>query len=417
MLYSKDTLNKINNIFRCIMDNPNEITAELNSLKEVLETSITPNHTISTIKTSKPSSPFLSLAIPDKYIVPFNDIQSCKSYNVDIDLSLLVNHKVHGTTPEMYTAWLLHEIFHNILTTTTMTRFKMLLMSNVKPDMIRFYQTEIMKPVGTYIWLDIFSRTVKDIIKPHNIAWGADQELVNLDIHEDWNLALTLFLKNNGGNIQLLSMDQMEREDRSSLALTNHLIKEHNAIGREFVYSSDRKRKFNSLRKYVIKLMGSSLFASAFENDYKNLFNMAEDRASVISEKYINSKINDNLILKENASEFGVEGIDYQILSEGIIFNRDFNYPKYLKKIDEIRYEMEDVRDIDMKLDLMYRLRDIKVKLDKHLENNPKDEECSAMLEDVVDLLSKLSKITPTRNKKSWGVWIAQDAVPPGYEG
>lgn len=321
-----------------------------------------------------------------------------KNYVVEIQQELL-----DILTPEELTAYLLHDISHNILTATVLERLKMGIfksckMSNTKVVDI-MYNMDI--PMRDLVIVDIANRTYKEPIVSGTDMYEPDRLLVDLGIEDFFNKALFKMTV----DVDYLNVSNSEYQDIADVYITSKLIK----MVREKL--KDITKTYNELKAYIIN-----------SYDTKVLTIFPHINANV-SEEQFGEKVSTIETMKpyelERLQEGVIQGIrtkssDYQptIFLEAVFNQKRPSASALQKELDIINFKMSSLESNYERLSVLDRIYDNIFTLEKYIEENPDDIQTKDFLTKFTLLTSILKDIKIT--KKQYGIFYE---VPPGYEG
>lgn len=406
----KSIVDNIYKIFKTIQDKPLRLKELLPLLKEELN-NLTPNNKCLGIVTSRPGNdPFYAIVIPVKYECLKNFKNVPTDYYVDLDLNSVLRAKeLGGVSAGEITAWLLHEICHNILTSTAKIRLQKLLYNANNEQIEDKYMKMLKDDTTSFFWCDIHSRTYKEFITG-DILFEADRALMLCDIVDEWNSILRTYIDAKGGNDDIISIERAEDADKGALKLLNTVIRENYTV-RDMAYGADIQM-MNRLKEYVSKNVGSKLIRKflSFEQD-KNPY-------VEFDECDVNKKFDDSCLQAFNTDKSdSTASYDLDPIHESSspLRTNKIDYNSLDRRLDRINFELEDVRFVDDKISIGVEIRDLERKIDKLLDKYHGDEILLEMKSRLIDMMNDLKEIK--LHRKQYGVFINPESIPEGYEG
>lgn len=303
----------------------------------------------------------------DKYYIaiipiiePSTKLLSTEKFNefdVDINLSSFITSYNNGLTVDELVAWFMHELFANVITDTTLLRFKRMLVKIYDINNSNILYT--VKSIGTLLNFGIFSRTKKDFIENSVTRTAVSDFIMQYELNDSWDNALRKYIRMSGGSYDILMDSNIEHLDKNQFMQFNKLARKYGTKSIRYA-TSDYDRYIN----YVISLTGSELIKYYALKEPANLllFN-EEDQYNIF---------NDNKIMMESSSEY-----DQPISTQIEMLNIDFN----------------NIRNDSDKLLMAARIRDLVIKINEALENNPTDDHYQLMYDKVMNMGENLSKI------------------------
>jgi hypothetical protein len=398
----RDYIDKIKQLFDMMKARP-ERQDELDLMLIELLKQITRDNKCLGILHSRPSNDsFILSVVPLKYELITNTKNVPTGYYIDMDLNAIQRRKeLGGLSSSELTAWLIHELAHNILTSTTRLRIQMLVLSATGENNRNSYPKVFRSDISSYFWWDIHNRTYKEMVTEAGIKYEADRLLLELGINDDWNSALSKYIDGIGGNSFHVSEEYNDRLDKAAVKMLNELIRE-NFTNRKMAYSTDIAR-MGRIKKYVSQNKTSTLLTK--------MLNLEENPMSSLPTDEVKSfVVFDDSLLNHNIKQYDDEP---EALNESIL-PTFFNYNHMLRSIDKVRFEMEDIRTIDDKISIMFEIRDYLEKVEREMKRKPNDENLKDLKAALELMLVDLKKLKI--KQREFGVWV-QGTMPVGYEG
>lgn len=265
------------------------------------------------------------------------------TYNIDIDMSALQK----GINPDEMTAWIMHDLFANIMTDETLLRFKKLIVSHYDTN-----NRSVMDSLSTYgrlLWIGVFSRTKKDYYVDDD---STEKSYVNmlldqLNLGESWNSALAKYICNNDLTTSALSENYLIQKDKTQLREFNELAR---------MYTSYRVQYNNgdyaTFIKYIIATTKSELI--------KYYCEQKPDQIIAFKEKDVYNIFDDRRLLLENVDSDEI-GLANKTVDAAVEINAEFN---------DLNLEFGAIESASDKINYCIRIKDFVNKLSKILESS-----------------------------------------------
>lgn len=301
-------------------------------------------------------------------------VNSISEYDIDIDLDSFINkHNKNGFDSEELIAWLLHELYANVMTDETLLRYKKLL--------IKYYDTnnssimDTVRSLGRLLWIGIFSRTKKEYINED--ADMSSMSLVNMtlftnELADSWNSALAKYVCNNDASYNILTDKYIDRMDRTQLREFNTLARKYSSYVLKY-----NNTDYSTMIKYIINTSNSELIKHYCEKE--------PDQMIIFKERDVYNIFNDRKLLLENADQ----------TRANISLMKNISAAELQNMYTEYEIDINNVETASDKILLAVKLKDLITKLsEKILETELSDKEILSLLrEKSMMLLDKLNKI------------------------
>lgn len=371
-------VNEMGNIFYTLFKHPERDEEISEIIKETLNNEFLNKYDIGCkkvfISKGNDSNPYVISVIPT---MPNNNILNhkfLKTYDIDIDFDNFIDtHNYNGFNAEELSAWLIHEIAANLITDTTLLRYKKLL--------IKYYDTNnssIMNTIsslGILLWIGIFSRTKKEFVEETNIGGEVDAILQTYDVIDDWNNALMKYVCNIGGTYEALSDEYILRMDKTHLRKFNELARKYSAYVIKY-----NNTDYSTMAKYLISTTNSKLIKYYIEKEPQQMV--------IFKEKDVYNLFDDRKLLLEDAEneKNGTDKID--------LF-KEKTAAEIVNEYNELELDVNNVTCMSDKLLVSVRLKDLLTAINKRLlEDNTNYSDPSSLSfirEKVNELIHKLN--------------------------
>lgn len=364
-------MKSIEKLFYSLRNHPERCSEIAELIKQTLNTEFTNiNCNRVFISNGNDCSPFIINVIPNMPKTNILTVKNIFEYDIDIDLdSFITTNNYNGMTCSELVAWLYHELLANVITDETLLRYKKLL--------IKYYDTnnnsvmDAIKTFGRLLWIGIFSRTEKDYISENSISSGVNNMISEMNMDDDWNIALAKYICLMGGDSSIITNDYVERMDKTQLREFNKLARKYASY--VFKYNNT---DYSTMIKYIISTTNSKLVKYYCEKEPEQLI--------MFKEKDVYNIFDDRKLLLENVEEIKLD----PMLRTTITANELQN------KYDEYVLSMSDVKTASDKIKLGSQIHDLIKKLsDKMMEAKYDTEGLNLLREKCNMLLSKLDKI------------------------
>lgn len=395
-MLSKYTFNAVSHLFSDVKEY--KVYENLEKIKELLNNQITSIKCIDIgINNSSRADAFYGLIVfPLFERNRISGEMEIKSYVIEIQKQL-----VDLLSPNELTAYLFHDISHNVLTMTVLERLKMAIHKACKMTDMKmvdiFYNMD--NHIRDLIVLDISNRTYKDPIMPYTDMYEPDRLIDDLEVHEYYNSAIE-----KTANLDVDDSSNPENQNISDTYIASKVIK----MVREKLKGI--QRTYNELRNYISMMYDTKVFEM-----YPSI-NIS------VSEEVFGERISSIETLKPYDLQMLHEGVINAItkkqdscaasLLESFFKEKRPSVSSLQKELDILSFKMETVGSNYERLAILDRIYDNIFSLERYLDKNPDDETISSYLKKFINLTSILKDVKIS--KRRYGVFVE---VPPGYEG
>ena len=306
--------------------------------------------------------------------------------------------------PNEVAAMIIHDISHNILTTTVSERimaavFKACSMTHTKIVEIIHNITPQMYNLAV---VDIANRTYKAPVVPGTDMYEPDRLLVDMEITDDWNSALKKVSSLDVNNLTLDTSIKIGDEYTGS-----KIVKMIQEKVRKVTYT------YNALVNYIGGMYDTSVltyypsfeFVSSdklFGEDVSGIERLKPFEQKMLTESTIHNMIRH---MKDSAAT---------LLIESSISGKDYGMARSVlqKEFDVIQFKMDELSSNYERLALLETIYNNIFAIEKYLDKFPDNSTAKEFLTKFIKLTSTLkdTKISPKR----YDVFVE---VPAGYEG
>lgn len=329
------------------LNNSNEIQNEMSllikdNLNEVFGEKIKCNRVF--ISQGNGTDPYFISVIPKKPASKILKTKFLEEYDIDIDLSSFIsNYNKKGLTAKEMVAWLLHELFANVLTDDTLIRFKKLI--------VKYYDTKestILDTIDTYgmmLWIGVFSRTRK-IFSKDDTTDKVTILLKQYDISDDWDSALTKYISSMGGDISKLTEEYTNNMDKIQLRKFNELARKYSSYSLKY-----NNAEYSTMINYLINTTKSELI--------KHYLSKEPTSVPVHPEKMVYVLFDDTKILYESVGEESSE----------VDLYKEINASQILKNMELLKQEVNNIESESDKLLAIAKLKELSRLVDSKYED------------------------------------------------
>lgn len=355
-------------------DRSNEISVVL---KDTLNKYF-PNATCSRVFVSKANdcNPYVVSVIPYMPVGNILETDLLTKYDVDIDLNSFSGVHRNGCFDLCeIVAWFMHELYSNILTDTTLIRYKKLL--------IKYYDTKnssimnTIKSFGLLHRIGIFSRTEKEYINGSDNESVISKILTELGLQNEWNSALAKYVCAMGGSNSIITKEYVDRVDRSQLRSFNELARKYSTYVLHY-----NNTDYETMIKYIVGATGSELIKFYCEKEPKRIIAFEE---------------------KDSFNIFDDRKLVRDTDTEDITYMMEKTSSELYNEFESIKLNYESVDTISDKLLYIVKLKDlyrqVSTKLEFAKEKDDSIEYLSMLKENITAYIDKLKKLDIDESK------------------
>jgi hypothetical protein len=396
---NKYTFSFIANLFEDLKADPSSDDAAM-KIKNLLNNEINYVQCLAlVINNSTKADAYYGMIVYPKIILDQDKGMKIESYVIEIQKQML-----DILTGQELAAMLIHDIGHNILTTTVIERLKYAVynickMTHSKIIDILYNTDGKMRDLAV---LDIANRTYKERVVRDLDIFEADRILIDMDIEDFFNSALD---KINAGVVNGEDMSNPESQNLADTYIANIILKmvreKYRGLSNTYNYHKfyvDNKYDTKVLKLYPhidIKLEEEIYGEKVSEIEFMKPYELA--------------------MLKESTTEFikskkGTKNASYII--ESIFKPSRPSITALQKELDVITFKAQSIGTNYERLALLDRIYDNIFILEKYLEYRPDDEAVQTYYKKFIDLPIMLKDLKPT--KKQYQVFVE---YPEGYVG
>lgn len=300
---------------------------------------------------------------------------------------------------------IIHDISHNILTTTVAERFKLAIYKACRMTNTKI--VEIIHNIETRMYniaiLDISNRTYKDILVPGLDLYEPDRILVDMNIWKQWNSALEKIKT----NLQQDNLSNPDYQETADLHIGLKIVKMVQEKIREISSTYDQ------LLSYVMAMYDTKIFTYYPAIVAKITYDIyGEDVSGTeplkpLELQFLHEHTVDHIRLKGNS-------MAATILESVFDKPGQISYSALQKEFDIINFKMDAISSNYERLAILDRIYDNIFALEKYINKNSNYDmtEPRKYLEKFIKLTSILKDAKVA--KKRYDIFIE---VPPGYEG
>jgi hypothetical protein len=303
-------------------------------------------------------------------------------------------------------ALIIHDISHNVLTSTVGERLKLALLKACRITSSKVVTTgfNLDRKMVDLAALDIANRTFKTPLVPGTEMYEPDRLLIDLGIEEDFNDALTKM-----ASIDYLNLSMADNETIADANMGLHLVKMVREKARKVTRAYDElmfylqaqydTKVFNAFPRLDLMVKEDRFGAEVLEEEDLRPFEhrLLDETATTKLRKQTDSLASTILEAADSGSQFGNKRISYSALQ---------------RELDILNFKIDGLASNYERLAVLDRIYDNIFALEKYLDKNPKDTIVWDYLKKFVAMtgILKDTKIA----KRKYGVFVE---VPDGYEG
>lgn len=311
--------------------------------------------------------------------------------------------------PTELAALLIHDISHNILTNTVSERLNLAIIKACRATSMKIVLVKhnIDRQMLGLAVLDIANRTLKAPVVPGTDMYEADRILVDLEITDAFNSALTKMV-----DIDYLNLSMSENESVGDDHIALRLVKMAKETPRRV------NRTYEWLRSYLTLQYDTKVFDQFPDVHFKKVKDefgaevLHDETLTTIDVRYLEERAVEKIKRRGNAcAKMIMEAASAPVGSNPFGSGR-ISYSAMQKELDVINFKMDSITSNYERLALLDRIYDNIFSLEKYLEKNPNDKNVWDIMNKFIDMTSVLkdAKIS----KRKYGVFVE---VPAGYEG
>lgn len=319
------------------------------------------------------SDPYAITVIPNLPTGNILDYKNILKYDIDIDIDSFINsHNYNGLTEDELIAWMLHELFANVVTNETLLRFQKLIIKYYDVNNASVLNT--IRVFGKLLWIGIFSRTAKSYIDNDNISNNSHINMMIMEtgLSDAWNTALAKYVCNYGGSTNILSDDYLNRQDKTQLREFNELARKYSAYVLKY-----NNTDYSTMIKYIISSTNSELVKYYTQKEPEQLV--------AFKETDVYNLFDDRKLILEDAE-----------LIEDPSIEKIKSYAKLQTEYDDILIDIRNVETESDKLNIAIRLKNLMNKISEELTKNDNAynlDSLSELKEKAMSLSDKLDNI------------------------
>lgn len=336
------------------------------------------------ISRNNSNDPFYAIVIPEMPVTGDSilTIDYIYRYDVDIDLDNVISkYNNCGFTAEELAAWLVHELYANIFTDITFTRYKKLLIHYY--DVRNKAITTSHNNLGYMSWFGVFGNTKKDIITD-STSDAVSDNLRLYGLADNWNSALKKFIFATGGDWSIITNGYIEQADKACLEQFNKLARKYTAYCVKYANPD-----WKTLVKYLTTKVGSECL--------KNYVSKEPEHIAVIPEKDVNDIFDSRRLLRESyeaeSLSIDLDASVPQTHENPLKIVKDYSKmtnADIFAEISELELDTQNVYTLSEKLLVAAKLKDFLRTLQDRIGDDPTNENLLSLKEKAYQLSNRL---------------------------